>query len=141
MVGLRAGLVDFGSIRSPVVGAKDIVNAHVNAARVIGQAWTIARSNITVGQPIGNTAVGIGYWCVIEVAANYHAHALPAVFCHELMDSICLWGTFPGIPADLAKQEHRLMAGRVTLHLAMNKFVETAFVLFVQSDSLEMIVD
>ena len=71
MVGLRAGLVDFGNIRSPVVGAKDIVNAHDDGIAIEGAAESVARAREGIVETAGNdTAVRVGNGRVVEISTE-----------------------------------------------------------------------
>ena len=133
--------VHLRTIRLPIGRAHDIVDAHPYATLMVRPSKAIAGSDKAVGQSLGDTAMGIGYRSIVEIATNYHAHSRLAVLSYILRHSISLGGTLPCTGTDLGDEELGLFLRGVPFRLTMNKLAEPALVLRTQPDGLKVVVD
>jgi len=94
MVGLRHFCIHFASVGFPVVGAENVVDAHIDAALMIGETRTVSAGDIAVGKSVADLPVGVGKRTVVEVAADNDTHTLVAVVFDIGCHSISLRSTF-----------------------------------------------
>ena len=92
MVGCTYAIVHLALIGLPMVGAHDVVYAHVESVVVVRYTRTVRRSYITVGEFFSQALTGVGYGRIVEVACK--DYALMLMMLNVFSHSVCLWSTF-----------------------------------------------
>ena len=66
--------VNFAGIWFPVVRAQDVVDSHIDAVSFVGEAGTIGRGCIAVGEMPCEHMMGIRDGSVVEIATEHNTH-------------------------------------------------------------------
>ena len=121
MVGYAVFCINMAVIGFPVGGAKDIVDALINAATAVGETRAVAGGSVTVVEDGGDKMVGIGDGRTVEIATEQDGGTAVLLQCRN--DEPHLAGTQLCVLGDLLHKG--LLVQRVAL--AVNEVFQFSF--------------